>query len=413
MHYFASARLSENMSHTPEGFLLCTGVPIARTGELTYAVGELKDGDGNEVIEDKNGIIKVTRSPEDLFSRVAMASLEGKSITINHPTDFVSPQNWKEVTVGHMQNIRPGEGEDADKLLADLLVIDGDAIAMVLAGLREVSLGYDAEYEQIEPGLGRQTNIVGNHVALVRKGRNGSEVAVRDSAPETTLGSTKMSEKLRNAIKKLIGRAVDEMPDEMIKEEPSVPAADEGGDAETRMANIEAAIAKLMAMLEGGESEGGELIGDEAAPAADVVPVVAEEDPTTKRLSAIESALASLIDKCGGTMDAKAMDAAAATFDAATISCVEILAPGTVKSATMVKDAISTFGKTPDGVVILKTLDSIKDESALLVAAAEMLKVKREGQLTPTIDQLPTLQAKGAVSPEDINKANAAHYGIK
>lgn len=413
MHYFASARLSENMSHTPEGFLLCTGVPIARTGELTYAVGELKDGDGNEVIEDKNGIIKVTRSPEDLFSKVAMASLEGKSITINHPTDFVSPQNWKEVTVGHMQNIRPGEGEDADKLLADLLVIDGDAIAMVLAGLREVSLGYDAEYEQIEPGLGRQTNIVGNHVALVRKGRNGSEVAVRDSAPETTPGSTKMSAKLRDAIKKLIGRAVDEMPDEMIKEEPPVPAADEGGEAETRMANIEVAIAKLMAMLEGGESEGGELVGDEAAPAADVVPVVAEEDPTTKRLSAIESALASLIDKCGGTMDAKALDAAAATFDAATISCVEILAPGTVKSATMVKDAISAFGKTPDGVVILKTLDSIKDESALLVAAAEMLKVKREGQLTPTIDQLPTLQAKGAVSPEDINKANAAHYGIK
>lgn len=413
MHYFASARLSENMSHTPEGFLLCTGVPIARTGELTYTVGELKDGDGNEVIEDKNGIIKVTRSPEDLFSKVAMASLEGKSITINHPSDFVSPQNWKEVTVGHMQNIRPGEGEDADKLLADLLVVDGDAISMVLAGLREVSLGYDAEYEQIEPGLGRQTNIVGNHVALVRKGRNGSEVAVRDSAPETTPGSTKMSAKLRDAIKKLIGRAVDEMPDEMIEEKPATPVADEDGGAEARVANIEAAIAKLAAMLEGGDKpEAGELVGDEATPAADVVPP-AEEDPAAKRLSAIESALASLIDKCSGTMDAKAMDAAAATIDADTISRVEILAPGTAKSATMVKDALASFAKTEEGKAVLKTFDSIKDENALLAAVAEVVKAKREGSLTPTIDQLPSLNVKGAITPEDINKANAAHYGIK
>ncbi len=67
-----------------------------------------------------------------------------------------------------------------DILLADLLITDKAAIESVRAGLREVSCGYDADYEQIEPGRGRQRNIIGNHVALVEKGRCGSRCAIGD-----------------------------------------------------------------------------------------------------------------------------------------------------------------------------------------------------------------------------------------
>lgn len=47
--------------------------------------------------------------------------------------------------------------------------------------LREVSCGYDADYEQLAVGRGRQMNIVGNHVALVERGRCGPRCAIGDS----------------------------------------------------------------------------------------------------------------------------------------------------------------------------------------------------------------------------------------
>lgn len=406
-HYYATARLSENISTTPEGFLLCTGVPVARTGNLNYAKGELLTESGEDAIRDKDGMISVSRDEATLFDPKTVASFEGKPVTVNHPSDFVSPENWKEVSVGHMQNVRPGTGGDADKLMADLLIVDKDAIALVLAGLREVSLGYDAEYEELEPGLGRQTNIVGNHVALVRKGRNGSEVAVRDSAPETKNGSIKMSASLRNAIKKLIGRAVDEMPDDMLKEEtPPAPAADQVTDPmEGRLAAIEEALAKLLSM-ETSEEEVTPVVMDEA-PAATPAAEPAAAPSMDERIAAIEAAIAKL---AGPKEEAPVADACK-SLDADTLARVEILAPGMEASPTVVKDAIATFGKTADGAAILKTFDSIKDESALLVAVSEAVKLSRQSQLAVTVDRMPTLQV-GNMSPQAINEMNAKHFGL-
>lgn len=402
MHYYATARLSENISTTPEGFLLCTGVPVARTGNLNYAKGELLTESGEEAIQAKDGMIVISRDESTLFDPKTIASFEGKPVTINHPSDFVSPENWKEVSVGHMQNVRPGIGDDADKLMADLLIIDKDAISLVLAGLREVSLGYDAEYEELEPGIGRQTNIVGNHVALVRKGRNGSEVAVRDSAPETTHGSMKMSAKLRDAIKKLIGRAVDEMPDDMMKEEPTPVAGETADPMDARLSAIEAALAKLLQ----------EETSEEEEPAA----VVMDETPATEpaaapsmdeRLATIEAAIAKL---AAPKEEAPAADACK-SLDADTLSRIEILVPGMDAATATVKDAIAAFGKTTDGAAVLKTFDSIKDESALLLAVSEAVKISRQSQLAVTVDRMPTLQV-GNMSPQAINEMNAKHFGL-
>ena len=54
------------------------------------------------------------------------------------------------------------------------------AAALTAQGVTEVSLGYDADYEQTAPGVGRQTNIIGNHVALVERGRCGPRCAIGD-----------------------------------------------------------------------------------------------------------------------------------------------------------------------------------------------------------------------------------------
>lgn len=426
---YATARLSENIVETPEGFLLCVGVPIARTGELEYLDGELVNEDGSAAIESANGKVIVNRGPEDLFDEHTMASFEGKAVTIGHPADFVSPDNWRVVAVGTTQNVRQGEGEDEDKLIADLLITDSIAIQMVRptggqTPLREVSLGYEADYEQLGPGRGRQLNIVGNHVALVRRGRNGSEVAVRDHMPATNPGRKQMSkpttakkpgglkERFLNAIGK--GKTVDEAFAEIDvnDENHDNPTMDEGAKAmDERLAKIEDMI--------------GQIIKDRSPEGDDPKPDVVSSDVDGEfeaRFAAIEKALAKLLgmDEVESVVvsdedpsKTKAKDAKPSTViikDPAVVAAAEILAPGTKNTGTLVKDSLEAFRKNETGSKVLQTLDSIKDETALLLAAAEVVKASRNDQLARTIDNFPSLKAAGPVTAEQINEANAKRW---
>ena len=174
--YFAPTQIGRTQSLTPEGYLLCRGVAIARTGELRYHESELP------VDPDPAGMITITRSPEEVFSPTTIASFEGKPVTIEHPDEFVNPSNWREHEVGTVSNVRRGEGIEDDMLIADLLVKDADAIEHVRRDRPEVSCGYESEYEQTAPGYAVQRSIVGNHVALVDRGRAGPRCAIRDRA---------------------------------------------------------------------------------------------------------------------------------------------------------------------------------------------------------------------------------------
>lgn len=390
MRYYTAAQLSERISETPEGFLLCVGVPVARAGELLYAEGELKSEDGSDAIEAKDGIVRITRGTDDLFSAETIASFEGKPVTLNHPDDFVAPDNWREVAVGHMQNVREGEGEDADKLLADLLITDREAIyAIKSKTMREVSLGYDAEYEQLEPGKGKQTNIMGNHIALVRRGRNGPSVAIRDAAPDNQPRKQSMKDKLM----KLLGRAVDEaMPDEMPAE-----AVDQD-PIEARLAKIEEAISKLVQHETMEEEEEVEMMDEQAA-----VPSLDE------RLSAIEAALAKLVEPKEEVKEEVEVADECKAMDAETIARAEILAPGLESSPKLVAEALAVFGKTTDGAAILKTFDGLADD-AKFIAAAELVRAKRAANARPTFDSLPSM-CSGPMTAEKLNQLNAERYG--
>ncbi len=163
--------IGANQALTPEGFLLCRDVPIARTGTLIYHSSELSG-----IEPDESGFITVTRSPNHVFAETAMNSFEGKPVTNLHPNDLVTPDTWREVAVGTVQNVRQRE----NLLIADLLITQAAAIQDVQAGLREVSCGYEAQYEQTEPGRANQQAIIGNHVALVPKGRCGAICSIKD-----------------------------------------------------------------------------------------------------------------------------------------------------------------------------------------------------------------------------------------
>lgn len=170
-------QLGPNMSKLPNGNLLCANVPIARTGIMMYGPGETPIEPGS------NGIAYVERTAEDLFDAVCIGSFMGVAVVDEHPDEDVTPKNWKTLSRGFATtNVRRGTDHDADVLLADLIITEKSLIESVLSGKREVSCGYDADYLPTGDGMGKQTHIVGNHIALVEKGRCGPRCAIGDRA---------------------------------------------------------------------------------------------------------------------------------------------------------------------------------------------------------------------------------------
>jgi uncharacterized protein len=179
MKFFTIQEISPNQRMTPEGFLLCEGVPIARVGEMTYGAGEIP------VTPSIDGRIIINRDEDEVFRPETIASFNGKDVVDDHPPDDVTSQNFRIVSAGVTLNPRRGAGDFREFLLADLLIKDRDMIDSIRAGKREVSCGYDADYEELEPGRGRQKNIIGNHVALVERGRCGHQCSIRDKEGDT------------------------------------------------------------------------------------------------------------------------------------------------------------------------------------------------------------------------------------
>ncbi|MBR7998278.1 DUF2213 domain-containing protein [Burkholderia vietnamiensis] len=188
MRFFTIQKLGPKRSLTPEGFLLCEDVPVARTGDMLYAEGEVPIEAGPD------GLIRISRTPEEVFRDETMASCQGKDVTLDHPDDFVAPANYTTLTRGVMLNPRRGSGIEDDLLLADILIKDPAAITAVQdEEIEEVSLGYEADYEQVSPGRGVQRNIVVNHVAIVPRGRCGPRCAIGDKEPQMKTKDSKPS----------------------------------------------------------------------------------------------------------------------------------------------------------------------------------------------------------------------------
>lgn len=182
------SRISPRMWIDSNGQLVCVGAIIARTGSYDYLESEIKSGG------DPNLVVKVFRTPEEVFDPVAMASFENKPFCDDHPEDDVTLKNYKNLQKGFMRNIRQGEGDLKDCLLADIVVTDEDTINEIRRGdKRELSLGYDTNLEQDDSGQWVMKNIRGNHLALVDSGRAGC-ATIRDSASKikNSIGGTSM-----------------------------------------------------------------------------------------------------------------------------------------------------------------------------------------------------------------------------
>ena len=203
--YYGS-RISPHMTETPEGYLICHDVPINRTGTQEYTAGEMQlDGDPER-------IITVNRYPEDVFDAAALASFEGKDVTSGHPPENLTPENHAAYSKGHVENVRRA----GDQTIADLHIKDATLISDIKNGIiREVSCGYVCNWEPDGAGY-KQTNIRGNHVAIVPHGRAGHDVAIKDQAAgKAEKGSKAMSNFWRGFLTAFGEAAKDATPEQM------------------------------------------------------------------------------------------------------------------------------------------------------------------------------------------------------
>lgn len=166
---------------TRDGYL-AVRAKAARTGVYDYAGSEV-DPENKHGLRD-TPIVKVLRDADTVFDPRSAHSFIGKPITDDHPTEPVNSANWKDYARG---TVMGAKWEEGGYLAFDLLLTDADAIAKVDAGKRELSNGYstDLQFGDFTAPDGtkcqaRQTSIVGNHVALVDRGRAGSNCAIKD-----------------------------------------------------------------------------------------------------------------------------------------------------------------------------------------------------------------------------------------
>lgn len=210
MKFLASEVLSENRKMTPQGYLLCTNVPIARIGDLTYQSKDIYN------VPSDDGKVIVTRDEETLFNDKTLASFNGMPFTVHHPPAWdneamVDSENWKKYAAGFVQCARRGTGADSDLLMADILVQDKEAVDLINNGFRELSVGYTADFIPLGTGRAAQRNFRGNHVALVMKGRAGPRCAVRDSLENEEVNNVAKKNAVIEAFKTLIhGIGLDE-----------------------------------------------------------------------------------------------------------------------------------------------------------------------------------------------------------
>lgn len=219
--YFGS-RISDHILKTPEGFLICKDVPIARTGTQQYRGCEFGAPVGD-------ALYNVQRPETEVFDKAAIASFEGKPVCDEHPEEDVTPDNYGRYMKGVCRDVRRGDGDLSNCLVADLVIYDADLINKIEAGKREISCGYDCLWNPTSDSSYDQLEIRGNHVAVVDRGRAGHKVAIRDTAVDKKGGKT-MSESLIGRILRALARDESTTPEDM---EAAAKLAG-GADAEPR-----------------------------------------------------------------------------------------------------------------------------------------------------------------------------------
>lgn len=176
---FTDAVTVSGTRRTADGYLVAEARSV-RTGIQLYA--------GSEVGKPEMATVAVYRPADQVFAQDSLQSFSHAPVTMNHPADAVTADNWKTLSVGEVSTAAKKDGEWVH---LPLILKDAAAIAAVDSGKRELSAGYTCELvwgdgvtEDGQTFNATQTNIKINHLAIVDRARAGSKARIGDAASE-------------------------------------------------------------------------------------------------------------------------------------------------------------------------------------------------------------------------------------
>nr|DAO97458.1 MAG TPA: hypothetical protein [Caudoviricetes sp.] len=167
------------------------GVILCRSGIQLYSKSELKDfmSDDNKPPKDKEWYREYRPANVVVKAKKLCSNLP---VTKEHPDEWVTPDNWKELaggTTGKDVDVvaLDGDSEGEIGLKSDLTFYDKELYSYYEDNNKEVSLGYECRKHWVDNPdelgydivLDEITKV--NHLAITRVGRGGSSVAVIDS----------------------------------------------------------------------------------------------------------------------------------------------------------------------------------------------------------------------------------------
>lgn len=166
----------DGVRRTADGYLAAFA-RIARTGIQEYK--------GSEVGRPDMKTVRIYRPPNEVFAPDALKSFAHRPVTLTHPTTPVTAKNWKRYAGGQTgaEVVRDGEFVRVPMVMMDQRLID----AYEKRGVKELSMGYSTEllwdagttpdgqaYDAV------QTEIRGNHLAVVPVARGGDQLRIGD-----------------------------------------------------------------------------------------------------------------------------------------------------------------------------------------------------------------------------------------
>lgn len=166
------------------GFWEIKDNPLTKEGVFMY-LGRQIDPDGSKWGLDADRIYWVYRSKKEISSEETLHSFEGVPFIDEHDMlgEGCSNADYKNIA-GTIHNIRI----KGDVMIGDFKIYSEKVKSLIRQGKKQLSLGYRAAFQK-KCGMFKgkaydfiQVGIVGNHVALVKCGRCGSDVRIYDKA---------------------------------------------------------------------------------------------------------------------------------------------------------------------------------------------------------------------------------------
>lgn len=252
-------------------------VPCARVGIQTYRGAEV-DPQNEHGLRDR-ATVRVYRPEQEVFAADSLASYAAAPVTINHPSEMVDANNWRQLGVGEINGdiIRDGE-----RVRVPLIVRDAAAVQKAQTTHKQLSMGYatklvypiDGKHPDGTACDAYQTEIRINHIALVPVARGGPELRVVDERPQEP------------AMKIKIGDAEVEVTDGAAVAVAVGTLNQKLADAETRVGTLTADLATATTAI---QTKDGEI--------AALNQKLADAEVTPEKLQALADARADVIGK--------------------------------------------------------------------------------------------------------------------